>query len=147
VRAILQRTLRDSGMARRLPRRIGAQTWASAVGEQIAARAQPTALFAGTLHILVQDHRWRDQLDAARNFLIERLNRALGAGTVRELQFGLAHTGALDAARKAAGIGTLDEPTPCLEPGRILGGARLEGTLREALLRAAEASVRRAARE
>lgn len=147
MRAILQRALRDSGMARRLPRRIGAQTWASAVGEQIAARAQPTALFAGTLHVLVQDHRWRDQLDAARHFLLERLNRALGAGTVRELQFGLAHTGALDAARKAAGIGVPEAPTPSLEPERILGQSRLPGPLREAVLRAAEASARRAARK
>ena len=146
MRAILHRTLRASGMARRLPRKIGPATWAGAVGEQIACRAQPTALFAGTLHVLVQDHRWRDQLDAARSFLIERLNRALGPGTVRELQFGLAHTGALDAARKAAGMDACEETGAAVEPLRVLAEVQLDGALREALLRAAEASARRAAR-
>jgi len=43
----------------------------------------------------VQDHRWRDQIDAARAMVIERLNRRLGRNVVRALQFGLAHEGAL----------------------------------------------------
>ena len=92
VSGILHRALKEHGVARRIPRRIAPEVWESAVGAQIAARAQPTVLSGGTLHLLVQDHRWRDQLDAARLFVIERLNARLGAGTVRELQFGLAHS-------------------------------------------------------
>src|SRR5438105_825733 len=76
LRAVLHRALNAHGM--RLPRRIAPSVWESAVGRQIAARAQPTVLAGGTLHVLVQDHRWRDQLDAARVFLLERINRALG---------------------------------------------------------------------
>jgi len=147
LRGILHRALKEHGLGRRLPRRLAAETWEAAVGAQIAARAQPTVLSAGgTLHVLVQDHRWRDQLDAARLFLLERINGALGAGTVRELQFGLAHSGALDGGRRRAGIGAVEPPEVMVEPGRVLGDARLEPTLREAVLRAAEAAGRKAAR-
>src|SRR5207302_9208576 len=100
---ILHRALREAGMAKRLPRRVSPGLWESAVGRQIAARAQPTVLSGGILHILVQDHCWRDQLDAARVMLLERLNRKLGKNSVRALQFGLAHEGALDQARRRAG--------------------------------------------
>jgi predicted nucleic acid-binding Zn ribbon protein len=139
---ILHRALHDSGMARRLPRRVGPELWESAVGRQIAARAQPTVLSGGTLHLLVQDHRWRDQLDAARGMLLERLNLKLGAGTVRALQFGLAHEGVLDEARRRARV-SAPAPEARGDGARMLGTARLEPTLREALLRAAEAANRR----
>ena len=127
-----------------MPRRIPAAVWERAVGVELAARAQPTVLTAGTLHVLVQDHRWRDQLDAARNFMVESINNRLGAGAVRQIQFGLAHEGALSEARRRAGLGAIEPPpTAAVEPRQVLGEARLEPTLREALLRAAEAAQRR----
>jgi predicted nucleic acid-binding Zn ribbon protein len=139
---ILRRALEDRGMGKKLPRRVAPEVWESAVGKQIAARAQPTVLSQGTLHLLVQDHRWRDQLDAARKHLIERLNLKLGAGSVRALQFGLAHRGALDEARLRARLDAAEEPDTPVEPARVLGEARLEPALREAVLRAAEAARR-----
>jgi len=146
VHGILQRALKTHGIGRRLPRRVSKETWEHAVGVQLAARAQPTSLCGGILHVLVQDHRWRDQLDAARVFLLQRLNAALGAGSVRALQFGLAHSGALEPARARAGLGAPRAAEPELVPERVLGAARLDAGLREAVLRAAEAAVRRAAR-
>lgn len=143
VSGILNRALNEQGICRRLPRRISPEIWESAVGQQIAARAQPTVLSQGTLHLLVQDHRWRDQLDAARTMLLERLNRKLGAGAVRALQFGLAHDGALDDGRRRAGLGAARRQEIDVEPQRVLGGARLDPGLREAVLRAAEAAQRR----
>src|SRR4051812_16499835 len=101
-RGLLSPELRAHGIAARPPPPPPASVWENALGKQIAARAQPTVLSGGTLHVLVQDHRWRDQLDAARNFLIERLNRELGPGAVRALQFGLAHEGALEEGRRRA---------------------------------------------
>ncbi|TMA26643.1 MAG: DUF721 domain-containing protein [Deltaproteobacteria bacterium] len=138
VRPILQRALQQHRL--RLPRRISPHLWAEIVGPFLAARAQPTVLSGRTLHILVEDHRWRDQLDAARKFLLAKLNKRLGADLVGELQFGLAHTGALRPLPRE------DLPEARIEPGQVLGGARLEPLLREALLRAAEAASRRAAR-
>jgi hypothetical protein len=146
LRGILSRELRAHGIAARLPRRVPPSVWESAVGKQIAARAQPTVLSSGTLHVLVQDHRWRDQLDAARSFLLERLNRELGHGTVRALQFGLAHEGALDEGRRRAGIAPVAQPPqlPKSQGAALnLEAVRLAPELREALLRAAEAQARR----
>ena len=140
---ILRRALEENGMARRLPRRVSPEVWESAVGRQIAARAQPTVLSGGTLHLLVQDHRWRDQLDAARAILLERLNGKLGKGAVRALQFGLAHEGALDEPRRRAGFPPEFPPPPAVEPSGVLGSAQLDPSLREGLLRAAEAARRR----
>jgi len=143
VGGILQRTLDRHGLMRRLDRHVPAAVWADAVGMELASRAQPTVLSAGTLHLLVQDHRWRDQLDAARGMLLERLNQKLGAGAVRALQFGLAHVGALDDGRRRAGLGAARRPEIDVEPQRVLGAARLDPGLREAVLRAAEAAQRR----
>jgi hypothetical protein len=144
LHGILTRALHANGISRRMPRRIPAAVWERAVGIELAARAQPTVLTAGTLHVLVQDHRWRDQLDAARNFMVESINKRLGAGVVREIKFGLAHEGALSEGRRRAGLGALRAPPEiAVEPGRVLGKARLEPTLREAVLRAAEAAQRR----
>ena len=146
LRGILQRALQAHGISRRMPRRIAPDVWERAVGKELAARAQPTVLTAGTLHILVEDYRWRDQLDAARNFVVERINRRLGAGTVRELQFGLAHAGALSEGRRRAGLGAARAGAEALlEPRRILGDTLLPPGLREAVLRAAEAAQRRRA--
>jgi predicted nucleic acid-binding Zn ribbon protein len=142
---ILHRALKEHGMARRLPQRLSPELWESAVGRQIAARAQPTVLSAGTLHVLVQDHRWRDQLDAARMFLIERLNARLGKDVVRTLQFGLAHEGALQEGRRRAGIGEPLRVEAPPAPAAVLE-ARLDPGVREAVLRAAEAAARKGSR-
>jgi hypothetical protein len=64
------------------------KAWTDAVGPLLSARTLPTALSRGVLHIAVQDHRWRDQIDASRALILRRLNALLGAGKVRTLQFG-----------------------------------------------------------
>jgi predicted nucleic acid-binding Zn ribbon protein len=133
VGGILRRTLDRHGLARRLDRHIPAAVWADAVGAEIAARAQPTVLSGGTLHVLVQDHRWRDQLDAARSIVIERVNLRLGHCAVRALQFGLAHEGALRARCAEANPRERRRvPTPA-------GAHKLPAELRDAFLRAAAA--------
>src|SRR5206468_11966931 len=64
------------------------RAWTDAVGPSLSARTRPTALSRGVLHVAVQDHRWRDQIDAARALILRRLNARLGPGTVRGFQFG-----------------------------------------------------------
>ena len=137
VGGILQRTLDRHGLARRLDRHVPAAVWADAVGMDLASRAKPTYLSSGTLHLLVQDHRWRDQIDAARELIIERLNRRLGRRVVRALQFGLAHEGALRPATR--------RPTPEAphKSAPVAGSHALPSEVRDALLRAAAASRRR----
>ena len=130
---ILRRTLDRHGLGRRLDRHIPAAAWADAVGAELAARAQPTVLSCGTLHVLVQDHRWRDQLDAARAVVIERINRRLGHCAVRALQFGLAHEGVLRARTTERAAGERRRaPAPA-------GAHQLPAELRDVFLRAAAA--------
>jgi predicted nucleic acid-binding Zn ribbon protein len=143
LRHVLHRALDRHGIRRKLERRIPPEVWAEAVGAQLASRVQPTVLSGGVLHLLVEDHRWRDQIDAARALVIERINRRLGGTPVRELRFGLAHDGALTRARAAVGV--REEHGPLLEPEQVLGRSKLEPSLREALLRAAEAAQRKRA--
>ena len=156
IRQVLDRALHAQGLTRRLQRALPRQVWSEAVGSGIAERAQPTVLTAGVLHVLVEDHRWRDQLDAARNILIERVNARLGKPLVRELSFGLAHEGALpprkprlDGQRSAGpleGERRLDSAVPETPRPHLSEASRLEPALRQALLDAADAARRCAAR-
>jgi predicted nucleic acid-binding Zn ribbon protein len=132
VGGILRRTLDRHGLGRRLDRHVAAAVWADAVGKELATRATPTVLSGGTLHVLVQDHRWRDQLDAARAIVIERLNQRLGRSAVRALQFGLAHEGALQP--RTADTRATPTPPSSTAPS---GAHNLCDDLREAFLRAA----------
>jgi len=138
---VLARALAASGLAPRIDRRCALQSvrnaWAAAVGPQLAARSRPAALRGGELHVLVIDHRWRDQIDAARSMVLERLNAQLGRPAVRALRFGLAHGGFLECD---APVARAARPPVA---ARIDAAAWLPGELREAFLRAAGASLRR----
>jgi len=136
VGGILKRTLDRHGLARRLGRHFPLGVWSEAVGRELASRAQPTVHSSGTLHLIVQDHRWRDQLDAARHLIIARLNHRLGRNAVHSLQFGLAPEGSL-----APHSSTSVPPRRC--SASVAGAHALPTELREALLRAAASSLRR----
>lgn len=146
---MLVRALHQSGLQARLDKTLPLHVWSAAVGPGIALRARPTVLRGGVLHILVVDHRWRDQLDAARVFLIARLNEKLGRDAVRELRFGLAHTGFLEDGRAfdpveiGRKISAAVQHARCETAARLIGDAPLSPELREALERAASAAVRR----
>ncbi len=138
VGGILQRTLDRHGLARRLDRHLPSAVWAEAVGPDLASRAQPTVLSSGTLHLLVQDHRWRDQLDAARHLIIARLNHRLGRNAVHSLQFGLAPEGSLLPPSSCHAA----PPPPRRSASCVPGSHALPSELRDALLRAAASSRR-----
>jgi len=140
VGGILKRTLDRHGLGRRLGRHLPSALWTEAVGGELASRAQPTVLSGGTLHLLVQDHRWRDQLDAARHLIIARLNHRLGRNAIHSLQFGLAHEGSL--VRPPSSPASPARPPRCYSAA-IAGAHSLPSELRDALLRAAASSRRR----
>jgi hypothetical protein len=126
-------------------RQLPLHVWAAAVGPEIAQRTRPTLLRNGELHIMVQDHRWRDQLDAARKLLIARVNEKLGRNAVRELRFGPAPADWIDRCRPievAHSVSAAFRPR-CETAHRLVGDAPLCPEVREALLAAASAAVRR----
>ena len=148
---MLTRALHEHGLHHKLQRRFPLEVWTAAVGHELARRARPTALTAGVLHILVRDCRWRDQLDAARVFLIARLNEKLGRPAVRELRFGLAHAGFLEEASAADPVGSARAFALALPPrcprasSELVGNWGLPAELHQALCSAAGAAISRRA--
>ena len=61
--------------------------WAGAVGEQLAAVAEPVSERAGTLTIEVADTVWAQELDLMQAQLLERLRADLGDLTPEALRF------------------------------------------------------------
>jgi hypothetical protein len=145
IRCVLERALSERGLSRRLERGLPRHIWREAVGPGIADRATPTVLSGGVLHLLVEDHRWRDQLDAARVTLIERVNARLGRPLVRELRFGLAHAGTFAVA--APGRLAAPKEAAAAASAEVPGAQALHPELRAAFnaaARAAEAARARA---
>ena len=62
------------------------RAWPEVVGEAISAEAQPTAERAGVLTISCSASVWAHELDLMGPAIIERLNVALGGGSVARLR-------------------------------------------------------------
>lgn len=59
--------------------------WDAAVGEQIAAKAQPASFRDGTLTVVVASAPWMQQLSFLKTQLMEKINERLGGEVVREI--------------------------------------------------------------
>jgi predicted nucleic acid-binding Zn ribbon protein len=60
--------------------------WVAAVGEVIAAQAEPTGERDGVLTVTCSSSVWAQELDLMGPELVARLNAALGADTLRALR-------------------------------------------------------------
>jgi len=63
------------------------QVWESAVGQQIATKAMPTAFRDGTLTIRVAGSAWMQQLSLMKTDIVAQLNDEIGEPLVREIFF------------------------------------------------------------
>jgi predicted nucleic acid-binding Zn ribbon protein len=61
--------------------------WAEAVGERIAAVAQPVAERGGEATVSCTDSVWAQELDLMQDQLLERLRELLGEQAPRSLRF------------------------------------------------------------
>lgn len=61
--------------------------WREAVGEQLAAVAEPVAEREGTLTIVCNDSVWAQELDLVQGQLLERLRASLGELAPAQLRF------------------------------------------------------------
>jgi hypothetical protein len=82
----LLRALEKMGMTDTARRLRIAQAWAEAVGPEVAARTQPQGFRRGVLVIKSASAAWQNELTFMKADLMERLNRALGSNTVRDLK-------------------------------------------------------------
>ena len=64
--------------------------WSQAVGEQIAAVAQPISERSGTLTVECTNAMWAQELDLMQAQLLERLREALGERAPQALKFRVA---------------------------------------------------------
>lgn len=62
------------------------ERWAQAVGEAIAAHAQPERLEAGRLTVVVDDPAWATELRYHSNRILTALNAEGGAAAISELR-------------------------------------------------------------
>ena len=62
------------------------RVWPQAVGDVIAAQAEPTGERAGVLTVTCFSAVWAQELDLMGPELVGRINAALGADTVRALR-------------------------------------------------------------
>ena len=61
--------------------------WASVVGDEIARRAEPDTLEGGVLTVRVTDPAWGQMVVKLQGRIVPALNRALGSGLVRRINF------------------------------------------------------------
>lgn len=62
------------------------RVWPEAVGDMVAAQAEPTAERDGVLTVTCASSVWAQELDLMGPELVGRLNAALGADAVRALR-------------------------------------------------------------
>lgn len=62
------------------------RVWDAAVGESLAAVAQPTAEAGGTLTVTCESAVWAQEIDLMAGQLLERVNVALGAPRIAALR-------------------------------------------------------------
>jgi predicted nucleic acid-binding Zn ribbon protein len=62
------------------------RVWAEAVGELVAAQAEPTGERDGVLVVTCSSAVWAQELDLMAPDLVERLNGLLGSALVRSLR-------------------------------------------------------------
>jgi hypothetical protein len=61
--------------------------WASVVGPEIARRSEPEALENGVLTVRVTDPAWGKMILKLQGRILQELNRAVGKGLVRRINF------------------------------------------------------------
>jgi predicted nucleic acid-binding Zn ribbon protein len=64
--------------------------WSAALGERLAAVAEPVSERAGTLTVECTDGVWAQELDLMQDQLLERLREALGERAPQALKFRVA---------------------------------------------------------
>lgn len=77
------------------------EVWGDAVGPFNAARTQPESIKNGRLTVLVESSVWIDRFSYFRTEFIRKINDAVGAELVQDLQF---RVGAVKPSRKSAAV-------------------------------------------
>jgi hypothetical protein len=105
----IEKLLAARGLAGRMKEYRVFSLWEQAVGAVIARHAQPSAIRAGKLTVIVDSSAWMQQLSLLRPELTDKLNRMLGETAVEQISLRvgeIVRTGPVErpALRPAAGL-------------------------------------------
>jgi hypothetical protein len=142
LRRVLERSLRDLGLERRLKTEQLTTLWPEIVGPSVANISRPAQLRHGTLFIDVADHVWMQELKFQEGELIGRLNAALREPLVRRLFFRLARLTRVDPGSPREPETPPPAATP-LDPQQELALEREVADVRDPELRAVLKEFRR----
>ena len=92
LKKVLERSLRDLGLQKRLQAEQITVLWPKIVGTAVAKISAATQFRDGTLFIDVSDNIWMQELKFQEGELISRVNATLGEPLVRRLFLRLART-------------------------------------------------------
>jgi predicted nucleic acid-binding Zn ribbon protein len=143
--------LRQMGLERAIRAHLALQAWDAIVGEAIARVARPLRFEGGTLWIAVKSSAWAQELNFQKATLLERLNSEAGSDCFQEIRFvvraslgqnGGAGTGGCPHEERES-LPVQIELSPAEREALQRSVAVIEEpTLREAIYRAREASMR-----
>lgn len=85
--SLLTKTLASHGLATKLKEYRVVGRWEKIVGKVIARHARPASLQGKKLSVVVDSSAWMQQLSLLKPELIEKLNRGLGADSVKSITF------------------------------------------------------------
>jgi len=123
--------------------------WAVSVGETVARNAWPTRFGDdGTLHVATSSSTWAFELGRLADTILEQLRAALGEASPRALKFAVGQVPEPLPVTRAAAVPTSPPATSQQRAEAAeLAGAIGDEELRELVVRAAAASLARAASE
>jgi len=89
VGSILEKTLKNMSLDRKLKEHEVWNVWNSVVGEHVSSHAQPDFMRNKILFVRVSSSPWMQQLCYMSKGIVEALNKRLGAPIVEEIRFKL----------------------------------------------------------
>jgi hypothetical protein len=95
---------------------VACRAWKRAVGPKLARRTTAMKLVRETLVVEVEDEIWRNNLWGFRKQILSNLEKALGPGLVRDVEFRVMPP-RREPERAVFALGKTDEATEIADPG------------------------------
>ncbi len=137
IKGILNATLRRLGLEKRIREYAVLSLWDEVVGEGIASHTKPLKVYDGRLTVLVESPSWTQELTFLKNGIMERLNKSIGKGVIKDIYF------------KVGEIRPLPEekPTPLVDLEGIELDREKERRIEESLKRIEDPEIKKILRD
>ena len=85
--AMLEDLIGSLGIQKKLHEYEAVTQWSGIVGGHIAEMTVPVRITQGVLIVRVRTSTWRNELTMRKKEIIEKVNKAIGANTVKDIRF------------------------------------------------------------